>query len=106
MPDVRVDSSVRVPRGVDGLRPSRAAVPSTGSHRLLSIGYDNGGDAHLLRLRGVLDLRTAGLLAVALGELERASGFDVVLDLEAVASCDGTALAVILGAARRLERAG
>src|SRR5215213_11414830 len=106
MPDVRVDTSVRVPRGVDDLRPSRAAaVPSTRSHRLLFIGYDNGGDAHLLRLRGLLDLRTAGLLAAALGELERASAFDVVLDLDAVTSCDGTALAVILGGARRLERA-
>jgi len=81
-------------------------VPSTRSHRLLFIGYDNGGDAHLLRLRGLLDLRTAGLLAAALGELERASAFDVVLDLDAVTSCDGTALAVILGGARRLERAG
>ena len=106
MPDVRVDTSVRVPRGVDDLRPSRAAaVPSTRSHRLLFIGYDNGGDPHLLRLRGLLDLRTAGLLAAALGELERASAFDVVLDLDAVTSCDGTALAVILGGARRLERA-
>src|SRR4051812_18448558 len=102
MPDVRVETSVRLPQGVDDVRASRtAAVPSTESHRLLWIGYDNGGDAHLLRLRGVLDLRTAGFLAVALRELERASSFDVVLDLDAVTSCDGTALAVILGAARR-----
>jgi anti-anti-sigma factor len=74
--------------------------------RLLFIGYDNGGAAHLVRLRGTLDARTAGRLAALLGDLRRSSRFDIVVDVAAIASCDSAALATLVRATRELRLSG
>jgi len=72
----------------------------------LRITSDRVGGAHVLRLRGELDLRTVPKLRMRLAEaLERGTG-PVIIDLTDVTFIDSTGLSALLNALRRLTRAG
>jgi anti-sigma B factor antagonist len=88
-------------------------VPETGTSpasreggEALRITTERAGGAHVLRLRGELDLRTVPKLRMRLAEaLQRGSG-PVVVDLTEVTFIDSTGLSALLNALRRLTRAG
>src|SRR4051794_1652993 len=87
--------------------PETGRVPaSREGGETLRITSDRVGGAHVLRLRGELDLRTVPKLRMRLAEaLERGTG-PVIIDLTDVTFIDSTGLSALLNALRRLTRAG
>lgn len=66
----------------------------------------NGEGAYVIRLQGVVDLRTTNGLGSELLDLVAARADDVALDLSEVSLIDSTALALLLRASRLLRSTG
>jgi anti-anti-sigma factor len=72
----------------------------------LTIRHDRRRGAYVLWLGGTLDFVSAPKLKLALADLVRIGGSDVVLDLSGLRSLDAVGLAVVLCQARHLARRG
>ena len=87
--------------------PETGAMPASregGETLRITVERDDG--AHVLRLRGELDLRTVPKLRMRLAEALERGGGPVVVDLTDVTFIDSTGLSALLNALRRLTRAG
>jgi anti-sigma B factor antagonist len=62
--------------------------------------------AHVVSVTGELDLHGAAALRDALAPLVAGSDGDVIVDLDAIAFMDSTALGVLVAATKRLRRQG
>jgi anti-sigma B factor antagonist len=60
----------------------------------------------VVRLAGVLDVRSVGYVRQQLNDLIDSSDGDVVIDLAAVDAVDATGLGLLVAAHRRVERLG
>ena len=77
--------------------PSARSMFVIGEHRLAH-------DTTVLSIEGDLDLATAPDLKWALGDLQAEGAHHVVIDLAKVAFIDSTALGVLVGAQRAMDR--
>jgi anti-sigma B factor antagonist len=73
----------------------------------IDVRTEDGGDTHVFRLRGSLDIATAPTVRAALMEAIDGGGHHCIVDLTQLEFLDSTGLGVLIGAHRRtVERDG